>query len=57
MIQPDRYMAPEHDEDDERARVFHHQLVDAPAAGPTDPESRANMDALVAAATQRSRSR
>jgi hypothetical protein len=42
-----------HDKDDERARVFHHQLVDAPAAGPTDPVSRANMDALVAAATSR----
>mgnify|MGYP000087069023 CR=1 FL=1 len=48
-IDPDRYY------EDERERVFHHQLVDAPARGPTDPESRANMDALVAAATSRAR--
>lgn len=54
MTQPAPYTAPEH-EDDERARVFHHQLVDAPAAGPTDPESRANMDALLAAARPRPR--
>jgi hypothetical protein len=55
VYQPDRYTTPEHGEEDERDRVFHHQMVDAPARGPTDPESRANMDALLAAATPRPR--